>query len=89
MHKVLFCIVLEIIHMYVFNHTGILQGCLTATEIIVSFDFNEICFQISHQEHASIGSDNGLAPNRRQAITWTNGGIVFWRIYMYQPASVS
>ena len=48
MHKVLFCIVLEIIHMYVFNHTGILQGCLTATEIIVSFDLNEICFQISH-----------------------------------------
>ena len=28
-----------------------------------------------------IGSDNGLAPNRRQAIIWTNGGLVYWRIY--------
>ena len=24
-----------------------------------------------------IGSDNGLSPNRRQAITWTNAGILF------------
>ena len=30
---------------------------------------------------ASIGSDNGLAPTRRQAIIWTNYGIVCWRIY--------
>ena len=27
-------------------------------------------------EHANIGSDNGLSPNRRQAIIWTNGGIL-------------
>ena len=25
-------------------------------------------------------SDNGLAPNRHQAIIWTNGGIIYWRI---------
>ena len=25
---------------------------------------------------------NGLAPNRRQAITWTNAGPVYWRIYV-------
>ena len=31
--------------------------------------------------NASIGSDNGLAPNRRQAIIWTNNGIVYWPIY--------
>ena len=24
----------------------------------------------------SIGSDNGLVPNRRQAIIWTNGGLI-------------
>ena len=29
----------------------------------------------------SIGSGNGLAPNRRQAITWTNDDPVHWRIY--------
>ena len=27
-------------------------------------------------EHANIGSDNGLAPYRRQAIIWTNAGIL-------------
>ena len=26
-----------------------------------------------------IGSDNGLSPGRRQAITWTNAGIVLIR----------
>ena len=29
----------------------------------------------------SIGLDNGLAPNRRQAIIWTNADPVHWRIY--------
>ena len=27
-------------------------------------------------EHANIGSYNGLSPNRRQAIIWTNAGIL-------------
>ena len=31
---------------------------------------------------SSIGSDNGLAPYRWQAIIWTNGGIVYWCIYV-------
>ena len=26
-----------------------------------------------------IGSDNGLSPGRRQAIIWTNAGILFFR----------
>ena len=30
---------------------------------------------------ASNGSGNGLAPNRRHAITWTNADPVRWRIY--------
>ena len=29
----------------------------------------------------SIGSGNGLAPNRRQAIIWTNADLVHWRLY--------
>ena len=30
---------------------------------------------------ARIGSGNGLAPNRRQAITWTNADPIHWRTY--------
>ena len=29
----------------------------------------------------SIGLDNGLAPNRRQAIIWTNADLMPWRVY--------
>ena len=25
--------------------------------------------------------DNGLAPNRRQAIIWTNADQIYWRVY--------
>ena len=32
-------------------------------------------------QYGSIGSDNGLAPTRRQAIIWTNDGQVWWRVY--------
>ena len=32
--------------------------------------------QICVGEHANIGSDNGLSPYRRQAIIWTNAGIL-------------
>ena len=28
-----------------------------------------------------IGSGNGLAPSRRQAIIWTNADPIHWRIY--------
>ena len=31
--------------------------------------------------YSSIGSDNGLAPNRRQAIIWTNDSPIHGRIY--------
>ena len=30
----------------------------------------------------SIGSDNGLVPNRQQAIIWTDDGLGWWRIYV-------
>ena len=36
---------------------------------------------IARTRQDSIGSRNGLAPNRRQAITWTNDDLVHWRIY--------
>ena len=37
---------------------------------------------------SSIGSDNGLAPTRRQAIFWTNAGL-FIDTYMRHSASMS
>ena len=33
-------------------------------------------------QYAGIGSDNGLTPKRRQAIIWTNGSLVYWRVYV-------
>ena len=42
--------------------------------------FIEICSQISNVWYTSIGSGNGLAPNRRQAIAWTNADPDHWRI---------
>ena len=45
------------------------------------WNFTEVCSQGSIEQYASIGSDNGLAPNRRQAIIWTNDGLIWWRIY--------
>ena len=43
--------------------------------------FNEICSQGHYWQWISIGSDTGLAPNRRQVIIWTNAGPIHWRIY--------
>ena len=34
-------------------------------------NFTEVC---SNNQYSSIGSDNGLAPTRRQAIIWANDG---------------
>ena len=45
-------------------------------------NFIAICSQASKYQYVSIGSDDGLAPNRRQAITWTNTGPVYWCIYV-------
>ena len=48
--------------------------CWTCKWKCLNFDYNfiEVCSQGSNWQYSSIGADNGLAPNRRQAITWTN-----------------
>ena len=43
---------------------------------------------ISNWQYSSIVSDNGLAPTRRQAIIWSNGG-KFTDAYMRHSASMS
>ena len=44
-------------------------------------NFTETCSQGFIKQQDNIDSDNGLAPNRRQAIIWINDGISNWRIY--------
>ena len=50
-----------------------------------SWNFNsnltEICSLGSNQQQSSIGSDNGLALIRQQAIIWANDGLAYWCIY--------
>ena len=41
----------------------------------------EINSYLPNWQQCSIGLDNGLAPNRRQAIIWTNADPIHWRIY--------
>ena len=36
----------------------------------------------------SIGSGNGMAPNKRQANTWTNDNSVYWRICMHPHVTI-
>ena len=50
---------------------------------VVYFDenFTETCSLGSNKQYLIIGLDNGLAPNRRQAIIWTNADPIHWRIY--------
>ena len=38
-------------------------------------------FQDSDWQQSSIGLDNGLAPNRRQAINWIDSDPIHWRIF--------
>ena len=52
------------------------------------YDFTEVCSNGTNLQYTSIGLDNGLAPARRQAIIWTNGG-KFSDAYMRHPASMS
>ena len=47
------------------------------------------CSEGSNWQNASMGSDNALAPNRWQAIIWTNDDLCCWRIYVYRPEWVN
>ena len=45
------------------------------------FEFHWNLFLRANGQYFRIGSGNGLTPNRRQAITWSNTGPVHSRIY--------
>ena len=44
-------------------------------------NFTEFCSYESNWQYPSMGLDNGLAPNKRQAIVWANAAPIHWRIY--------
>ena len=47
----------------------------------LKYDFTGTCSLGSNWQYGNISSYNGLAPNRRQAISWSNVGMFYWRIY--------
>ena len=55
---------------------------LECKHIHFHWNFTEICCQgfIWQWQWVSMGSENGLAPYRWQAINWTNSGLVKWHI---------
>ena len=50
-------------------------------------NFTEICALGSNWQYGSIGSDNGLAPNRWLTIIWSNVGMLYWCIYAWLDLS--
>ena len=54
-----------------------LLSCMKSIIIL----FTECCCKWSNCQYASSGSEKGLATIKRQIIMWTNGGLVYRRIY--------
>ena len=50
-------------------------------------DFTEVCPLVWNSQYSNSGSDNGLAPTRRQATIWTNDD-KFTETYMCPSASM-
>ena len=55
----------------------VITSCWFATSRLVA----PVSVRLVYWQYCSIGSDNGLAPNRRQAIIWTNDDPVQRHIY--------
>ena len=50
--------------------------------------FHVFCSKVSNKQYSSIGSANDLAPSKRQAIVWSNAGILFIGAYMRHSVSM-
>ena len=64
------------------NFVNDIFKCISIKMFKFRLTFTEVCSQGSNGQYSSIGSDNGLAPNRRQAIIWTSDGLGCRRIYV-------
>ena len=58
--------------------------CIFANESLVFWLKISLKFVPKVPIQPDTGSDNGLVPNRRQAIIWTNADPIHWRIYAAQ-----
>ena len=56
-------------------HFADIFNCIFLNEKF-KYDLTEICSLGSNSQYGSIGSDNGLALNRRQAIIWSYVGML-------------
>ena len=63
------------------SQTMFLNAFSWMKSFVLRFEFHWGLFLRAQLAMVSIGSGNGLVPNRRQAITWTNVEPVHWRIY--------
>ena len=62
------------------SQTNEIFSCILVDEIFYVLIKISLKF-VSNWQWPNIGLDIGLAPNRRQAITWTNTDPIHWRIY--------
>ena len=63
---------------YLLKSAWSMVGCYTLLQVYESFHLTR-GGRVTHicvDKLTTIGSDNGLSPGRRQAITWTNAGIL-------------
>ena len=52
------------------------NGC-----VLIQMSLKYVCLPVSNYQQSSIGSNNGLAPNRRLSIIWTNADPVHRRVF--------
>ena len=58
------------------------QMYLLERKIYILIRISQSCTRGTNSWQISLSSVNGLAPYMRQAITWSNGGLTHWGIYV-------
>ena len=86
------CQTLEILHYWLAHWGRDKMATISQTTFSSAFSWmkllnfrsnlTEIYSLGSNWEYGSIGSDNGLVPNRHQAIIWSSAGMLYWCIYV-------
>ena len=66
-------------HKIAVNLQTIFSNSLSCVKFWLQFHLN--FSQCSNDKWVSIGSNNRLTSNRRQAIIWTDDSLVYWHIY--------
>ena len=67
----------------------IFSNAFNCTKIVFWFKFHWHLFPMVQLTISNIGLDNGLVPDRRQAMIWTNDDPDYWRAYLCHSAPVN